>query len=451
MAIVVAVSSDRLCATAAIPAGDLADVAALRLLIGRHGLRAGLITEGLGELLVASTTARTVIIAQGRPPEHGADARIDHVVVPREHPQAGADGVVDLHELMAFVEVSVGQALASLTPAGPGTPGLDVLGQPIAARPGRDLDLAREYGTGTRMRPGEPTVIESELLGVMRRARDRRWEVVVPLIIEGDVDFRCGNIDTRIAVVIKGDIKAGFTVKSADSICVHGSVEDARVSASGDLDVRGGILPGSRRVKAHGDVVARFIEEREVKGRDIEAKAGILHARVLATGSVTAKEIVGGHVTVAASVACTTLGSPSEVPTVIEVGVDPFADALIDELDRRCHFAREHIADLAQRAALMAHGIERAGDTAAAGETDLRAVQGERTRLIAQVGEWEQTLTVARDQHAAAARAPLVSTIAVGGYAHPGVELRFRDVAQVRLVESVPRPRFHLEDGNIAT
>ncbi len=450
MAITIALSSDRLSATATIPAGDVADVDGLRLLIERHGLRAGLVKDGLGALLESAPVERTIVIARGRPPEHGVDGRIEHLVKPSEQPQVGADGVVDLHELMAFVEVEAGQALARVSPAGSGTPGLDVLGQPIAARPGRPLDAAREYGAGTRPRAGEPDVIESELLGVMRRARDKRWEVVVPLIIDGDVDFRCGNIDTRIAVVIKGDIKAGFTVKSADSICVHGSVEDARVSAQGDLDVRGGILPGARRVKAHGDVHARFIEEREVKGRDVEAKAGILHATVLATGGVRAKDIIGGRITVAGSVACTTLGSPSEVPTVIEVGVDPFADALIVELERRCRFARDHVVELAERAKLLAHGIERDSETVAVGVLDLRAVQGERSRLIVQIGEWEQALARAREQRVASARAPLTSTIAVSGYAHAGVELSFRDIASVRLVESTPRPRFHCVDGNIA-
>ncbi|HYE05238.1 MAG TPA: FapA family protein [Planctomycetota bacterium] len=451
MAITIAVAPDRMEATATIPAGDAADVDGLRLLIERHGLRAGLDKDGLGALLESAPVDRAIVIARGRPPEHGRDATIEHLVRPQEHPQAGADGVVDLHELMAFVEVEAGQALARVTPAGAGTAGLDVLGNPIPPRAGRPLDAAREYGAGTRPRAGDPEVIESEALGVMRRARDRRWEVVVPLVIEGDVDFRCGNIDTRIAVVIKGDIKAGFTVKSADSICVHGSVEDARVSAQGDLDVRGGILPGARRVKAHGDVHARFIEEREVKGRDIEAKAGILHATVLATGGVRAKDIVGGRITVAGSVACTTLGSPAEVPTVVEVGVDPFADALISELDRRCRFARDHVAELGERAKLLAHAIARNGDPVPGEASALRAVQGERTRLIAQIGEWEAALVEARERHAAVARAPLVSTVAVGGYAHAGVELRFRDVARVRLLDSTPRPRFHCVDGAIAT
>ena len=58
-------------------------------------------------------------------------------------------------------------------------------------------------------------------------------------------------------------------MKSSCDIQVDGSIEDARVSAQGNLQVKGGILPGQNRVKAHGDVHARFIEQREIKSRSV--------------------------------------------------------------------------------------------------------------------------------------------------------------------------------------
>ena len=144
------------------------------------------------------------------------------------------------------------------------------------------------------------------------------------ILIQGDVDFEVGNIDTPSAIIIGGDLRGGFAVSSGRHITIQGVVENAQVKAGGDLTVYGGIAKGGRRIEAGGEIKAKYIYDRaQVVADSIDVTERIGHSDFRVTGEVKAKEIVGGKLVVGRRVEVANLGSSNNALTDVEVGLDP--------------------------------------------------------------------------------------------------------------------------------
>ena len=365
------ISGDRQVATLVIPANEAVGLGVLRAMLAASDIHSGLEP---GALLAATRFAdheRTLVVARGRPVQHGADGRIDLLI--GEPASVYAEGTVDLHELHHFREVAAGTPLARIIAPTEGTPGFDVHGHPLPAKPGKTVAFGSLLGPGCVADTEDPSLARAEISGIYQRFTrgGRAFLQVTPEVeVPGDIDLTIGNISSHYHVVVKGDVHATFSLKSDQGALIRGSIEDARVSIRGDLEVQGGILQGNQRVKAHGDIRARHIQAREVKARNVTADLAIHFATIRATGRVTAKEIIGGEVLAAGSITCDTLGDPEGRPTLIQVGVNPFEEALVtwahqrgDHLERELLLAKERTRLLAHRVqTCLSAGEDHAGD-----------------------------------------------------------------------------------------
>lgn len=428
-----------------LPSGHFIAAGALHRVLGEQRVVRGVYGEIFADAALPSAQARRLRVALGVPPTPGDDGRLEMLIDERVHLHVDAKGRVDWHDHGRIEDVAGSTALARILPPTSGVHGVDVRGAFLEAKPGRPLDPARVMGDGARLSVSHPDLIESASAGHFYRDRQHRLCVQTRLVVEGDVDFRHGNIDTRLSVLVKGDVKAGFSIKSAGNIEVMGVIEDARISAQGSLVVRGGILPGSNRVKAHGDIDARYVSNREVKCHTLRVGGSLRWSRVMATGDVIAKEILAGEVLCAGSVTVDQIGNADGLATRIQVGTNPFDERMFIAAKEEHDRLTEAVRSGKEHCKLIAHRLT--GDPTLA--NDLRIALEEFSAACTRLATCEATLEQHLKHQQERARKQVTAVVQVSGAAHRGVALHFDEIAKLMLEQELVRPCFRLMDGAI--
>ncbi len=435
------IADDGLTAVLLMPAAAHLSLVALKALLTAAGVHVGLEPGALFAATRSVPEERLLVVAHGRPAQNGADGRVELLV--HEPLAVYGEGTVDLHELHHFREISHGTPVARLLPPGDGEPGCDVCGKPIAAKAGRTVDFGALLGPGNLIDEHDPSLARAAESGIYQRftrGGKNFVQIMHEVTVPGDVDMTIGNISSRYPVVVKGDVHATFSLKSQQEITITGSVEDSRISARGDLTVKGGILQGTTRVKAHGDVHARHIESREVKGRNIHVDFAIHFAQVRATGDVVAKEIIGGELLAAGSVTCDTLGDADGRPTIVQVGVDPFSEALLTWAHQRGGHLDAEMLSVRERCRLLAHRVQTrlsAGDDHTSEDHALRDALAELTDLQRTVARCQRIISAHPDQASHAEILVSAARLVVRRLINPGVIIRIG--AGVELLVALPR------------
>ena len=184
----------------------------------------------LADCLKDENLNRPVLIAKGTEARDGIDGRLEYKFARRDEkgrPVELDDGKVDYRNLNLFVNVSQGDLLVIRTPPVPGVPGVMVTGRKIAPKAGRNYPLPRGRNTVAN---DDDTQLLAAVDGHVTIV-DGKVTVNTVLEIPGNVDYSTGNIDYIGDVRIRGNITAGFTVKSGGDIEVIGVIEGATVIA----------------------------------------------------------------------------------------------------------------------------------------------------------------------------------------------------------------------------
>jgi uncharacterized protein (DUF342 family) len=253
-------------------------------------------------------------------------------------------------------------------------------------------------------------------------------------------------------VRISGDIKKGFRVKCEGDLDIGGSIEDARVTTQGNLVVKAGILPGKERVKAHGDIAARHIYGRTVKGRNIRVNGPISGAELLATGEISARSVVASHLTAPALVASDVIGNESEQRTVVHVGVHPFLNSQLERAREGIAEAQAQAASLKDRCKLHSQHVRQAsasgrdvGDFA----NQLRKALAEYEEALNRAAELERVIAEQERAHPSADVLAAAAKVVVKGTVFPGVEIRIGPTARLAVKTALTRVTFALKDGQV--
>ena len=335
----ITISPDRMLATFHLEAHSFVDSRDLADAVQQAGISYGLEHHELRKSILALPSDRVICVAKGRSPRPGSDASIEHLINDQLDYDFDDIGNIDFKASTQIKNVEELQALARITPAQAGTPGMDVLGNRIEADPGKDITLEDFLEEGAIINPEDPQQIVAAYAGIYKKHSNGKIGVLPCLEINGDVDMSVGNIDTPHPVFISGDIKQGFTVKSESDINVSGLIEDARVSAGGNITVAKGILPGKQRIKARGDIAAPYIREREIKARNVIATKSIRRCTIFASGNLEAHEVFGGETHINNFMTVVDLGSHKGHRTSVKVGLDPYINALLTHAREQYHQA----------------------------------------------------------------------------------------------------------------
>lgn len=268
--------------------------------------------EGL--ITCGDSTELTVGVA----PVDDVQAHVELTEIPTEQ----AEGRIDFYAHCGLRIVSAGQVIGQAVPYTKGRDGVSVHGRALPRNVVNPNKVS--LGKNVTLGPDGKTLIAG-VAGVVHVEGLRVW-VEARLALDQDVDFSTGNVDFSGDVTIGRNVLDLFHVKASGSIAVLGSVEAALVEAGGDLSVHSGIA-GKEKGKClvQGNVVAKFIGNAHIEaGGSVTVKREINNARVICQQLLTVETgaIMGGQITARGGIVCETLGSPSAVRTLVEVGSD---------------------------------------------------------------------------------------------------------------------------------
>ncbi|MDE7062654.1 MAG: FapA family protein, partial [Lachnospiraceae bacterium] len=311
-------------------------------------------------------------------------------------PKKNEDGSVNYHQLNVISHVELGQLIAKLFPEDRGKPGKTIRGGELKPAAVKSLQLA--YGDHIKISE-DKTELYSDVTG---HAMLVNGKVFVSDVYEvpADVDNSTGDIDYSGNVVIKGNVKGGFTVRAKGNVIVDGVVEDAVIEAEGQIIVKRGIHGMTKGLlKAKGNILCKFIENALViSGGSIETDC-ILHSKVYASYEirVSGKKgfITGGVIRAGNLVEAQTIGSSMGAITRIEVGVEPQKKARYVKLQKEIAEAEKTLEQigtiLTTYRGKMKNG-ERLSNEKLAYVTQLTRAQLEKEKELAPVKEEYEVL-----------------------------------------------------------
>ena len=265
------------------------------------------------------------VAAEGLPPVPGENAYIDRKfnLGVQGKPIIDENGKADYKDLNLFVLVKENQTLAIRIPQTKGTPGKNILGEPVPAQNGRPCPMPE--GKNTKV-VGEHRLIATVNGQIVDKGA--RISVDPRLEIKGGVGVQTGDIDFDGTVQIKGDVEQGFCVKATGDIEIKGSVNGAQVTGR-NVYISGGITGADRaKVFAENDVRTAFAENALIEaGNDVFIADIALHSQIRAGKRLIMEDkhgqITGGHAVAGEMVSVKILGNSSFVVTKVSVGVDP--------------------------------------------------------------------------------------------------------------------------------
>ncbi|MEW5947629.1 MAG: FapA family protein [bacterium] len=326
------VSSDRMEASILIrpPKGgrdvEMTDIAEA---LAKAGVKFGIKQDVIENVVAQRWHNEKVVAAEGRPPEDGEDGRIEFLFpteAGKPRPSIGEDGTVNFYELNIIQNVLENEPLAEKIPPTPGKNGMNVLGEEIPAKPGKDVPLP--IGKGTTISKENPNLVIAQTAG-QPRLMQNRIHVNPVYEVQGDVDFSTGNIKFVGDVIVRGGVLEGFTIKADANITIMGPVAGAHLEAGGSVFLNKGMHGQDKgSIMAGEDVVAKFLEHVTVKaGGDVRAMDGIILSRVTAKKNCIAEGkkgvVIGGRVSAGEEVRAKVIGNALATPTEIEAGGNP--------------------------------------------------------------------------------------------------------------------------------
>lgn len=297
------------------------------------------IRELLELVLQKGQPIKNAVVAEGVPPQDGVDGSIVFCVAPgRKEAILQQDDRMDYRGKASIAVVSKGVSMARIVPPTPGTPGVNVYGAAIPAKPGSPAHL--EAGANVDFDPDTQTFY-SAIDGVMD-VSDSTIKVHPTLLIREDVDMTTGVIEFTGDVRIGGTVRDGFNVHATGDIDIRGGVEGCEVvSKHGSITIGKGVAGHHRCfLSADRDVKVGYIENASVyAGSTIEVAGSILHSEVVAGDAVVVMRgkgsIMGGVTKAGHLVHVKRLGAPSETPTEVVVGINMDEHEALRQMDHR--------------------------------------------------------------------------------------------------------------------
>lgn len=329
--------------------GEFYDEGDLRDILERRGVIYGIRREALIEILEKKRYFKEYLVAEGKRPVDGKDGRFEFLFNTKSDnkPKVLKDGSVDYGSMAKVEIVEEGTEIVHYMPAKQGIDGIDVRGQIIKCRPGKELPQLKGKGFAVSE---DKTRYISTVCGKVEYNNDR-LVVSNTLTIDGDVTRITGDIDFKGDVLIRGNVITGMSVRAAGNITVDGHVEAASLEAGKDIVLKNGMQGGGRgEINAGGDVSGKFFEQTTIYSKgDINANA-LLNCNIISEGKITVSGrmgvLVGGSASAIEGITATIIGNMSEVKMHINLGVDHSIYVKLAELEEKMKKVKEDIDKL---------------------------------------------------------------------------------------------------------
>lgn len=315
------------------------------------GLRTKNIEEAVFTVSRENKPVEDHTVARGRLPVNGEDGRLRLAVATESQPgKELKEGRMDYRERNLFVGVDEGQLLATLLPATTGFPGVNIFGQEIPQMPGKELTFKPGPDVLYNSTTGE---IRAAFAGVLSVVNDTDVKITSRHVINGDIDYSTGNIDSRDAVHISGSVKPGFTVMGGGDIFIGGNVEAAGIIGRANVMLRGGLLQKGASIQAEGDIDMAFCQNGSVNsGGSCTVRREIYFSEVDSLGTITcngAAKIVASDLCSGGSIHASDVDTDSSPNSLLAAATDPKRYRRYLALLRNLHVLQAQINKLQHR------------------------------------------------------------------------------------------------------
>lgn len=287
------------------------------------------ITHGLKRELFFSDleSGKPYVIAEGTPCIDGKDSVIKMYELEDPKPEVKEDGKVNHYELKLINKVKAGDWLGERIDATEGFPGKSVYGETLIPSKGKNFPLLYDKNTVYEVVHSGRTLLYSKIDGAASYC-EGKIKVSNHLEIDGDVDFKTGNINFDGYVTIKGTVTDGFSVEATKDIEINSSLGLGNIkwikSHEGSILIKGGIASkGHVEVSAKKNIYTKFVDNAKL------SCGGVAHIGFYCINSIVdAKEvfiesvkgnIIGGLIKAETKVTVPVLGSQLEKKTIIEL------------------------------------------------------------------------------------------------------------------------------------
>lgn len=426
--------------------GNLLDKDGIITELSMAGVKAGVMEGTMNDFLAHREYCKDYVLAKGIEPVHGKDAFITYHFNTDVSlkPTVNEDGSVDFHNLNNIARVNAGDVLATLTKEDAGHPGINVCGEVIKPREVKRIKL--KHGRNITLTEDGSQLI-SDVDGHASLVEDK---VFVSNIYEvEDVDASTGDITYEGNVLVKGNVRSGYSIVAKGNIEVNGVIEGAYLRAEGDILLKRGIQGmGKADVECEGNLVAKFIENAKVVAGGYIQTDSIMHSHVVAKGEieVTGKKgfVTGGVVRSAKIISAKNIGSPMGTDTLLEVGVDPIMkehyqtlQTDIKEAEKVLNTIKPVLNAFGKK---MGHGEKLTKDQLDNLKAMQKAVTENEQKIVQSVKEMEEIEGLLKTETNACVKAQ--------GFVYPGVKIVISD-ASLYIRENQTFCRFVREKGEI--
>ena len=241
----------------------------------------GINYELIEEILNTSAYGQEFIIASAKPPIAGTDAIVTEIIQidPDAKPFLNEDGTADYKKWDNIRQVEKDEIICTRIPPTPGIPGTSVFGLPLSPTPGDDIGLP--VGMNTKAIDGE-TKLVATINGFLYR-QGRNICIGSIYIINGDVNYKTGNIEYTGDVLIKGNVNTGFSVIADGNISIEGVVESARIESKyGNIFLKSSVFGlNNASIIAQKNINAENIQDAKIKaGQNLVVKGQIRSCQI---------------------------------------------------------------------------------------------------------------------------------------------------------------------------
>lgn len=310
------------------------EMSQVKALLRESGVVFGVQEELLEQVVKEKRYYEKIVIAKGQTPQNGKDGWFEFFfpIDIDTKPKILQDGSVDYTACGQVPSVDEGQEIVRYHPATPARDGMDVRGEILVGKSGRDL--ARLRGKGFILSE-DNLVYTARVTGKATYERDV-LNVDSELTIDTDVAYTTtGNIHFVGDIHIRGNVLTGMSVVSEKgSIIVDGYVEAATLVAKKDIILKNGMQGnGQGKIATSGSVSGKFFEQTFIDCDGSVAANAIMNCQITCGEDVKVSgrfgAIIGGSVSAMHSVESMIIGNMAEVRTDICAGIEGDLFALL--------------------------------------------------------------------------------------------------------------------------
>lgn len=411
-----------------------------------RGIVFGIDDKVIDDFLKNRTYMKDMLIASGMEPTQGKNAYIEYMFNTdlKARPTLLDDGSVDFFNLNIINHCNEGDLLARLHREVPGKYGYDVTGQKIkpadirrmVLRFGRNIRLSEDKNEIYSLCEGHISLIDGRVF-------------VSNVMQVENVDTSTGNIEYEGNVQVNGNVATNFVIHAKGNVEVKGVVEGAEIIAGGNITIARGMNGMSRgKLKAGGNVVAKFIENSTVEAAGYVEAGSLMHSQILAGTEVHVNGkrgfISGGKVSATSLIDVKILGSDMGTDTIVEIGISPTAKRRHKELGE---LIETNVKTINRAVPIMEAARDKAAAGIALSEEQLNNIKNLSTMVREKINELrayereqnDLSELISQDKHA---------NVTVRDVVYPGVKIVIADVSKI-IKDPLRYCRFIKERGDV--